>query len=158
ILKYRYLPQNPGPLNPDGLPVGFVADEGIDRRWLGFTCAACHTTEIRLGNTGYRIDGAPTHADAQAFLTDLVAALRQTRDDPQKFQRFAAKVTNSGTSELRDELTKLIAIRDGYNVRNFPGYDPNANAPAAPIHYGLLDAVDAIVNEAFWRTVPNPDP
>jgi hypothetical protein len=158
ILKYRYLPQNPGPLNPDGLPVGFVADEGIDRRWLGFTCAACHTTEIRLGNTGYRIDGAPTHADAQAFLTDLVAALRQTRDDPQKFQRFAAKVTNSGTSELRDELTKLIVIRDGYNVRNFPGYDPNANAPAAPIRYGVLDAVDAIVNEVFWRTVPNPDP
>ena len=31
ILKYRYLPQNPGPMNPDGLPVGFVADQGADR-------------------------------------------------------------------------------------------------------------------------------
>ena len=28
ILKYRYLPQNAGPLNPDGLPVGFVGGAG----------------------------------------------------------------------------------------------------------------------------------
>ena len=28
ILKYRYLPQNPGPKNPDGLPVGFVLARG----------------------------------------------------------------------------------------------------------------------------------
>ena len=59
ILKYRYLPQNPDKMNPDGLPVGFVLGKGLSRSWLGMTCAACHTNEIRLGNTGYRIDGAP---------------------------------------------------------------------------------------------------
>ena len=59
VLKYRYLPQNPGPLNPDGLPVGFVADPGVGRKWLGMTCAACHTTEIRFGTTAYRIDQLP---------------------------------------------------------------------------------------------------
>ena len=58
ILKYRYLAQNPGPKNPDGLPVGFALDQGAGRSWLGMTCAACHTAEIRLGTTAYRVDGA----------------------------------------------------------------------------------------------------
>ena len=36
ILKYRYLPQNPGKLNPDGLPVGFVVGKrGLGRRGWG---------------------------------------------------------------------------------------------------------------------------
>ncbi len=60
ILKYRYLPQLPDSNNPDGLPVGFVGDSGVSRKWLGLTCAACHTNEIRYGTTGYRVDGAPT--------------------------------------------------------------------------------------------------
>jgi len=59
MLKYRCLPQNKGPLNPDGLPAGFVGGEGSSRRWMGLSCAACHATEIRLGDTGYRVDGAP---------------------------------------------------------------------------------------------------
>src|SRR5262249_40391361 len=93
ILKYRYLPQNPGKLNPDGLPVGFVAGKrGFGRRWLGMTCAACHTTEIRLSETAYRVDGAPAQADVQALLAALTASLESTQSDPQKFARFAAKV------------------------------------------------------------------
>ncbi|WZO97694.1 di-heme-cytochrome C peroxidase [Isosphaeraceae bacterium EP7] len=162
ILKYRYLPRNPGLSNPDGLPVGFVEGEGVGRRWLGFTCAACHTNEIRLGETGYRIDGAPAQADAQAFLSDLSGALKKTRDDPAKFGRFAAKVLKSddpsSRADLKDDLTKVIKIREGYNLRNFPGFDPNQTSPVPPTRYGRLDAVDSIVNEAFWRTVKDPDP
>jgi hypothetical protein len=93
ILKYRYLPQNAGPLNPDGLPVGFVGGTGAGgRKWFGFTCAACHTNEIFLGDTAYRVDGAPTLADAQAFLVDIVGAMKQTLAEPEKFDRFAKAV------------------------------------------------------------------
>ena len=54
ILKYRYLPQNPGKMNPDGLPVGFVfGKRGLGRRWLGMTCAACHTNGDSTGR--YRL-------------------------------------------------------------------------------------------------------
>ena len=95
ILKYRYLAQNPGPRNPDGLPVGFVLGKGTGRSWLGMTCAACHTAEIRLGTTAYRVDGGPTGGDVQAFLTDLTRALLTTRTDPAKFGRFAAQVLGS---------------------------------------------------------------
>ena len=92
ILRYRFLAQIPGPRNLDGLPVGFVAGQGVGRRWLGLTCAACHTNEIRLSGIGYRIDGAATQADVPGFLFDLVAALKQTHDDQAKFDRFAKKV------------------------------------------------------------------
>jgi hypothetical protein len=163
LLRYRFLPQTPGPLNPDGLPVGFVAGRGAGRRWLGFTCAACHTDEIRLGDTGYRVDGAPTQADVPGFLFDLVGAMQVTHDDAGKFGRFAPKVlgahdTPANRDELKTELARSIKIRAGYNLRNFPGYDPKQTAPTTLTRYGQLDAVDAIVNEVYWAAVKNPDP
>jgi hypothetical protein len=163
LLAYRYLAQNPGPMNPDGLPVGFVAGQGVSYRWLGLTCAACHTTEIRLGSTAYRVDGAPTHADVQAFLTGLICAAQQTQSDPAKFGRFAATVlgtanTPANQADLKAHLATWIQIRIGYNLRNFPDYDPKQSIPPPPSRYGRLDAVDAIVNEVYWHAVKAPDP
>ena len=154
ILKYRYLPQNPDAMNPDGLPVGFVMGKGLSRRWLGITCAACHTNEIRLGDTGYRIDGAPTQGDVQAFLSALTAALQRTQSDPQKFGRFAANVlgannTAANQADLEQQLTTMIDTRVGYNLRNFAGYNPILAQQPAPTRYARLDAVGAIVNQSL---------
>gem|GEM_PF-39662 len=162
MLRYRYLPQQPGPLNPDGLPIGFVSDPGAGRDWLGMTCAACHTAEIHLGTTAYRIDGAPTHGDVQGFLSAMIAAMQQTQHDADKFARFAAKVladrnTPNNQSLLKAQLAASIRTRIGYNLRNFPGYDP-AQTPPRPTSYGRLDAVDAIVNEAYRLAIKDPDP
>jgi cytochrome c peroxidase len=156
FLRYRYLPQNKGPLNPDGLPVGFVADQGVGRVWLGLTCAACHSTEIHLGSTAYRVDGAPTHGDVQGLLTALVCALQQTLNDPARFGRFAARVLGANNnqanqSELQAQLVTSIRTRVGYNLRNFPGYDPRQTTPPPTTRYGRLDAVDAIVNEVYYH-------
>jgi processive rubber oxygenase RoxA-like protein len=160
ILKYRYLPQLPDLQNPDGLPVGFVGDAGVSRRWLGLTCAACHTNEIRYGTTGYRVDGAPTQGDVRALLSALITAMQKTRDDPAKFERFAAKVlgdqnSTSGQSLLKAQLAAAIDKRIAYNLRNFPGYNPNEPAPA-PADYARLDAVGAIVNEVYYHSVKTP--
>jgi hypothetical protein len=130
---------------------------------LGLTCAACHTTEIRFGTTAYRIDGAPTHGDIQGFLTAVISALQQTTNDAARFARFATKVlgdnnTPENQSELKDQLAASIKTRIGYNLRNFPGYDPQQTSPAPPTRYGRLDAVDAIVNEVYHFAVKNPDP
>jgi hypothetical protein len=162
ILKYRYLAQNPGPLNPDGLPVGFVSDQGVGRAWLGMTCAACHTNEIHLGDTAYRVDGAPTLGDIQGFLSAMIAAMQQTLDDSAKFDRFATKVLgnhNSGSNQarLKAQLAMSIKLRAGYNLRNFPGYDPKGPVEP-PTRFGRLDAVDAIVNEVYTFAVKDPNP
>ncbi|MFI5459529.1 MAG: di-heme-cytochrome C peroxidase [Isosphaerales bacterium] len=158
ILKYRYLPQNPGSMNPDGLPVGFVAGGELGRRWLGMTCAACHTAEIHLGTTGYRIDGAPTLGDVQGLLTALTAALQQTQIDPAKFGRFARAVlgannTPANQAELQIQLATVIKARIGYNLRNFAGYDPGQIPPPPPTHFARLDAVGAIANEVYYHAV-----
>jgi hypothetical protein len=162
ILRYRYLAQNSGPLNPDGLPVGFVAGKGVGRTWLGMTCAACHTAEVQMGTTAYRVDGGPAGGDVQAFLTDLTRALQQTQNDPAKFGRFAAKILGPidspvNQAELTAQLDIVIKDRVGYNLRNFPGYDPANNALTAPTRYARLDAVGAIVNEVFHHAVKAAD-
>jgi hypothetical protein len=68
-------------MNPDGLPVGFAKDAGDERAWLGFNCAACHTTEIHYKGVGYRIDGGPAMGDIRGLLLTLTEALKATRDD-----------------------------------------------------------------------------
>ncbi len=163
ILKYRYLPQNPGPMNPDGLPVGFVAGQGTGRTWLEMTCAACHTAEIRLGVKAYRVDGGPTGGDVQAFLTDLTQSLQQTQADPAKFGRFATKIlkgpnnTPANQVDLKTQLGLVINTRVGYNLRNFLDADQAKLPPAAPSRYARLDAVGAIVNEVYFHAVKAAD-
>src|SRR5262249_42307305 len=123
LLKYRYLPQKPDAMNPDGLPVGFVKDAppSSDRAWLGFTCAACHTGQLNYNGVGYRIDGGPTLADVRGFLVDLASALKATRQDDAKFRRFAEKVRVLEKSkdvqvDLASQVDLIIRRRDGYNA------------------------------------------
>ena len=100
LLKFRYLVQQPDSMNPDGLPVGFAKDNGRDRTWLGFTCAACHTGEIHYKEIAYRIDGGPALSDTTGFLRTLTEALKATRDQEAKFDRFAKSVLK-GQDDLR---------------------------------------------------------
>ena len=155
MIKYRYLVQKPGAMNPDGLPVGFVKDEGRERAWMGFTCAACHTGQIDYEGVGYRIDGGPALADVHGFLTDLSAALVATRDDAGKFDRFAQRVLKHAASpgdrdQLKNDLTLVIDRRQGYLDRNFP-------ADTLPGH-GRVDAFGAIMNEVFHRAIADGSP
>jgi hypothetical protein len=164
ILKYRYLPQNPDAWNPDGLPVGFTGEAADNVTWLGMTCAACHTAEWHVNNVAYRVDGAPTQANVQALMSDMIVAVKNTVDDPAKFDRFAAKVLagQNGTTQvdLKAKIARWLAIRSGYNRRNFPGYDSNATSPQGPLgfgRFGQLDAVGAIINEVYWNAAKPQD-
>ena len=47
---YGYLPNDRS--RPAGLPVGFTTNADH----IGMTCAACHTRQIEVDGTGYRID------------------------------------------------------------------------------------------------------
>ncbi len=79
-----------------------------------------------------------------------------------KFGRFAAKILGAINSpanqaELKAQLDVVINARVGYNLRNFPGYDPASNTPASPSRYARLDAVGAIVNEVYYHAVKAAD-
>lgn len=153
--QLRYLLEEPGPANPDGLPVGFARD--VDREtgqaWMGLTCAACHTNQIDYKGTGMRIDGAPTLADAFRFFDELAAAMEATASDDAKFDRFARGVLGESHDEksaegLRQDLRKAAEV---LTVRQ------NGDRPPHPYGYARLDAFGAIFNQVLAADLGVPE-
>ena len=178
IARFGYIPR------PGELPIGFAVDvqdasalqntnlvwkrgQSPSAPWVGMTCAACHTGEIRHRGRRIRIEGGATLADFQAFLEAVNRALQQTRDDPQKFERFARRVLapfprSGDVTRLREALGRLVDyqqklaalsktdMRYGYGRLDAVGYiynkaafiahpeAPTANAPDAPVSYPFL--------------------
>ena len=56
--RFGYLPNRSKTNNPDGLPVGFVKDNGSNGDWLGMTCAACHTSQMTIAGRTVQIGRA----------------------------------------------------------------------------------------------------
>lgn len=168
IQRFKYLPNATSKVNPKGLPVGFAVDRGdennsnlmcgtfgrlcasgtLGKDWLGFNCAACHTDDIAYRDRNgalrtLRIDGAPTLADFQGFLEQLLASLKQTRSDNGKFDRFAKQVLGASApaetrQQLAAELDEVIAWQQLLHDKN-----------GAVVRYGFgrLDAQGHILNK-----------
>lgn len=103
--RYGYLP-NPKSDEP-GLPVGFtVANENGDKI-IGMNCSACHTRQIEVSGTSYRIDGGPAISDMQSFLSDLDKAVNTLLTDPSAFAEFAHAIL--GPSPKKQDEDKLHA-------------------------------------------------
>ncbi len=102
VPELGYLPNdNTTNDNNDKLPVGFVKDHGQSKsEFIGLTCAACHTNRLAYKEKTYQIDGAPTLADMWGLLSGIDDALKATRDNSAKFDRFASKVLGSSANVL----------------------------------------------------------
>jgi hypothetical protein len=156
--------------NPDGLPIGFVQDSGIEplltsandigspstppttgptgrtggsTKWLGITCAACHTGELRHGSETFRIDGGPAMADHESFAVELSLSLEATNHDDAKFTRFAQRVL--GASYNRGVASTLRADLKAYT--DLFKQAVARNAPPHPYGFARLDAFGAILNQ-----------
>jgi hypothetical protein len=142
--RYRYLTQKATPSNPDAFPVGMVADTYKNKKYMGFTCAACHTAQINYKGTGIRVDGGPASADMDTFMKDLGAALAATDKDDAKRQRFVKAVLSLGNYGSEAEVVsdlKKFSLRIG--VYNFINRSP------ADYGYGRLDAFGRIYNRVL---------
>ncbi|HEY0943303.1 MAG TPA: di-heme-cytochrome C peroxidase [Steroidobacter sp.] len=158
--KYRFVvdPQ-PGPANPDHLPVGFTKhfDPAIGEYVLDITCAACHTGEIHFKKDGrtvaLRIDGgqamhAFTDMSRGSFAPVLLASLIDTAVKPWKFDRFARRVLGASypdsKPQLKDALWASIKAMLGSGQNN-------PLRKLYPVHegFGRTDALGRIGNTAF---------
>lgn len=163
--RYRYLVQKPSYSNPDGLPVGMVADTYRGKTYMGFTCAACHTSQVNVRATqgeyknqfvGLRIDGGPAMADMESFMRGLGDALTKTNEDDDKRKRFIEAVLKQKGSDyrteqgVRDDLQKTLQAVTDYNLTN----DPHTKN-GQPVHYGYarLDAFGRIYNRVLEHVV-----
>lgn len=170
--RYRFITQPADQQrNPDALPIGLVVDDNpatvndphvkrsfigpeyerlkpadLTNRWLGLTCAACHTANIEYKGNVIRVDGAPAMADVQTFLSDLSAAVTATAQDDAVLERFARVVlekTGTGYNPVERD-----ALRD--RVRNYaPALNRLVRRGTGKHPYGFarLDAFGAILNE-----------
>ncbi|WP_242447208.1 di-heme-cytochrome C peroxidase [Nitrosomonas supralitoralis] len=150
IDRYGYLPQRPTISNPDGLPVGMVRDEYQGKSYMGFTCAACHTTQINYQGTGIRIDGGPANSDLETFMVDLAEALHATLENSEKRGRFVANVLKQNQYENADDvladLNKFAQRIKTYTIINTPR-DPKR--PLTHYGYARLDAFGRIYNRVL---------
>ena len=172
MVALGYITQSASTKNPDALPVGFVRDEDAAAfsvkekslgtefnaadypktlRWLGLTCAACHTADITYNKNVIRIDGGPAMVDHESLLTELAAAMRATCSDDAKFERFRKRNSNdenNDTTTLRAELETFTKYMEMLVERN-----------RAEHAYGFarLDAFGAIVNEITEAALGIPE-
>ncbi|MBK1816619.1 hypothetical protein JIN84_13420 [Luteolibacter yonseiensis] len=161
--------------NPHELPIGFVLDDSPDaadidpslssfepgyvksdfpkaERWLGLTCASCHTANITFNKTTLRIDGGPAMVDHESFLVRLSDAMRETCDDTAKFERFRTGI--SGPEGLFD-TTRLKAELQSYTIHLEKLV--KRNRAEHPYGFARLDAFGAIVNEITVAALRIPE-
>lgn len=125
--------------------------------WIGMNCSACHTGQITYNGTKLRIDGAPSLTDFQSFVEALDAALRETRADKGKWERFASRVLKGRDSRENRRLLDLELAR----LINWQERTEALNKTPLRYGYGRVDAFGHIFNKIVLfsgseRSVKNP--
>lgn len=138
--RYGYLPNEAS--RPAGLPVGFTVTSGGNGQEIGMNCSACHTRQIEVAGTSYRIDGGPGIVDFQSFLADLDVAVNTILTNQQAFTDFAHAVLGSSPT-AKDEETLRKEVETWY----LPYHTLiNRALPEQPWGPARLDAVSMIFN------------
>ncbi|MCW5598508.1 MAG: hypothetical protein KIT59_05240 [Nitrosomonas sp.] len=148
--RYGYLPNETS--HPAGMPIGFTIANGQNGQEIGMNCAACHTRQIEVAGTRYRIDGGPGIVDFQSFLADLDVAVNTVLTNQQAFTDFAHAVLGpSPTSQAMDELKRSVA------AWHLPYHTLMTRAlPAQPWGPARLDAVSMIFNRLAGLDIGPP--
>jgi cytochrome c peroxidase len=187
VASFRFIPDSKHKFNEEGLPVGFAVTEfpGTDNasqpvKWVGYTCAACHTSRIVAGGKTVQIDGAPSMHNNLLFVGAMVAALKETAEDVRRLDDFAAAIhpTKSPSAEEKEAIRKKIlafldtldklsgkqaverARKDCQDPEMKRKYDdPNFSVfPKTTWGFGRLDAVGRASNTVFARYTPDGKP
>jgi hypothetical protein len=145
---FRYLPQKATLSNPDALPVGFVRDSYKGKDYLGFTCAACHTSQVNYKGVGIRIDGGGAGTDMDSFLQALTDAVSATQNNADVRSRFVKRVIDRGNYSSEDAVLKdLQTYGQRLSMYNVVNHSEN------PYGYSRLDAFGRIYNRVLEHLV-----
>ena len=113
----------------------------------GFTCAACHTSTIKVGERTLLIDGGQTLADVTRFLDALVATM-QANQEGEKLDRLVTRMHGAAAEAGRREdlLARLRAETAALEARR------DRNRSTTEYGHGRLDAFGQIFNEVAANT------
>jgi hypothetical protein len=151
LTRYGYL-ANPNSL--DNLPVGFTgAKDKQGTAWIGMTCAACHTRELKVERETYRLDGGPALANFQNFLTDLDHSVDRVLSDASLLYDFSTAVLGANRGAADAQLLEKD-LRDWYHR-----YHTIMHGSLPKTHVwgpGRLDAMGMIINRLAGLDIGPP--
>jgi cytochrome c553 len=87
------------PANPNDWPIGFAIDSGAKTGGVptaGFTCAACHTSQLTYRGSALRVDGGQSNINLDAFKKLLSDAILATGADPARRAAFEQRAIALG--------------------------------------------------------------
>ena len=142
MLRFGFIPGEVSKANPDGLAIGFTRNDD----YMGPSCAACHTQQLKYQGKIMRIDGGQAMADLPLFLNAMVVALGKTLEDKDKFGRFQDRILGKGANAkdveaLKTRLKEQYHKRLDYNRRSYS---------EVPYGFSRLDAFGAILNKGLY--------
>jgi cytochrome c553 len=139
-----------------GLPLGVVKDtrgEGhtplakhakdLTRDYVGLTCAACHTGDLKYNGERFLVHAGQSNLDYERFISDLSTALSKVSQDP-KGTGYLTRMAAKGTDES-SATSRLAAANHRIEGLRRRGQVPSGRE-AGP---GRIDAVGHILNEVF---------
>ena len=139
--------------NPDNLPIGFAVSRHnphVNGK-VGFTCAACHTTQINYKGNAVRISGGSSLLDLATFFVEYQMALEETYKNSKKWEKFSLNVrkqTKDSDEELRNQVKKALKSNHWASKELIDVYKNSiAGWP------GRLDALNGIGNLLFATTL-----
>ncbi len=153
MARLGFLTEPANTFNPDGLPVGVTRDsDGKGESWVGLTCAACHAGQVVIKGQPIRIDGGQSLIDYASFETELLAALKATLAQPEKWQSFIARLQqtqkNIDSNTIKQQITTRInELEARYAI----------NATNVPYGHGRLDAFGQIFNAVAVEALNIPE-
>lgn len=143
--------------NPYRLPLGFAVDVDDEtaslygeNEFVGLTCSACHTAELKVGPRRIRIDGGQNLVDLEGFERGLMAAVSSTLAEPRKLARISAKLGTT-VAELKPRLGQWAA---DFQARLDRGPLTVVNGQPVRSGPGRFDALGTSSNEQICKTAP----
>jgi mono/diheme cytochrome c family protein len=115
--RFGLLPGKKSARNPEGLPVGIVTNtvQVGDReiKMFGFTCAACHTSDLHYEGQVVRVEGGSGLFYVDRLGDAIADSLNATMKDPEEFWAFLQRLTkdNREANSLIHKFAKLADLR-----------------------------------------------
>lgn len=120
--RFGLLPGEVSDRNPEGFPVGIVTntitlgDHSVEM--FGFTCAACHTSDIRYQGKTIRIEGSSGLFYVDALGDAVANSLNATFKNPVELFGFLKRLEEQVTKKSPDEPSLLAKFESFDKLQN----------------------------------------
>ncbi len=119
--RFGLVPGEKSARNPDGFPVGIVTNairtaSGRQIKMFGFTCAACHTADLRYQGHTLRVDGSAGQFYVDELGDRIANSLKTTLEDPEELLVFLQRFARSSellSAPMRGAVEKVLSMPRG---------------------------------------------